>query len=99
VLSNTLGERSEHLSNTAVINEAEAQAYVDACFAQRERKFTTVEACSIGNPSIRVGSHVSLAGVGPRFENTYYVNSVNHRYDLVHGYQTEFRAECAFFGV
>lgn len=99
LLNDTLGERSEHISNTAVVNEAEAQAYVDSCFAQRERKFVRAEGCSIGNPAIRVGTHIMLMGVGPRFENTYYVTRASHRYDLVDGYKTEFKAECAFLGV
>ncbi|MGD8559701.1 MAG: contractile injection system protein, VgrG/Pvc8 family [Gammaproteobacteria bacterium] len=99
ILNDTLGERSEHISNTAVVNEREAQTYVDTCFAQRERKFVTAEGCSIGNPEIRVGTHMTLMGVGPRFENTYYITSACHRYDLVEGYKTDFKAQCAFFGI
>ena len=99
LLHDTLGERSEHISNAAVVNETEAQAYVDACFAQRERKFLQADACSIGNPAIRVGTHITLMGVGPRFENSYYVTSACHRFDLVEGYKTDFKAECAFFVV
>lgn len=99
LLSDTLGERSEHVANTMVINEREAQAFVNTCFAQRERKFVTAQCCAIGNPAIRIGSHVSLQGVGPRFENTYYVTHASHRYDQRNGYQTEFSAECAFFGI
>lgn len=100
ILADTIEEgRSEHISNASVVNEREAQALVDTCFSQRERKFLQAEVTSIGNPAIRVGSHVTLTGVGPRFENTYYVTQASHRYDSHEGYKTDFKAECAFFSV
>ena len=51
-----------------------------------------------GNPALRVGSHVTIEGVGPRFANTYYVTSACHRFDRSAGYQTDFTAECGHFG-
>lgn len=79
VLSNTLGERAEHISNATVVNQDEAQALIDAFYARRERKFVCAEGSAEGNPAIRVGTHLSLLGVGPRFENTYYVTRACHR--------------------
>lgn len=99
VLSNTLGARSEHIGNATVVDEAEAQALVDGCFARRERGFVGVQGCAVGNPELRVGSHVTINGAGPRFNNTYYVCGACHRYDDVEGYRTEFQGECAYFGV
>jgi len=98
MLANTIGERSEHITNVAARNEAEAQALVDARFSQSARLFVCVDAIVEGNPAIRVGTHVTLQGVGPRFENTYYVKGACHRYDLAQGYQTEFKAETGHFG-
>jgi hypothetical protein len=34
----------------------------------------------------------------PEFDNTYYVVSACHLFDLRQGYRTDFRAECAFIG-
>jgi uncharacterized protein len=95
-LRQTLGERREHVRELAVLDEAEARALADTVFDQRARRFVTVEATAQGNPAIRVGTHVKLKGVGPRFENTYYVVRATHRFDPQDGYLTHFEAECAY---
>jgi phage protein D len=51
-----------------------------------------------GNAQLRVGAHCRITGVDHRFENTYYVVHVCHRYDVQDGYRSEFRAECAYLG-
>jgi len=51
-----------------------------------------------GNPLLRVGSYLTLSGLGPRFSNTYYTTSTVHRFDSAAGYRTEFTAECAYLG-
>ena len=98
LMTSAFGERKEHLQHVSVQNQVEAQACVNAAYSQRARKFVCAEGLAVGNPNIRVGSHVALIGVGPRFENTYYVTRTRHHYDTVAGYQTTFKAECAFFG-
>ncbi|MCJ8500106.1 phage late control D family protein [Desulfatitalea alkaliphila] len=97
-LNEAFGERSEHLSHVAARDDIEAQALVNAGFSQRARKFVCAEGVAEGNPAIRVGTHLTLLGVGPRFENTYYVTRVRHHYDLENGYRTTFQAECAYLG-
>jgi uncharacterized protein len=97
-LNAALGDRGEHVREIAVLNEAEAQALADAVFDRRARRFVVVDATAQGNPQIRVGTHVTLKGLGPRFDNTYYVVRATHRYDTVSGYLTHFEAECAFLG-
>lgn len=98
LLKDTFGERSEHLSHVGVQNQTEAQALVNGSYSHRARKFVCAEGVSEGNPGIRVGTHLTLQGIGPRFENTYYVTKVRHHYDLSQGYRTMFHAECAFLG-
>ncbi len=98
LLSDTLGERSEHVGHLPVTTAEEAQALADAVFDCRARRFVRVDATSEGNPSLRVGAHVTLTGMGRRFDNTYYVVGAHHRYDLRRGYETDFTAECAFWG-
>ncbi|GAB4191720.1 MAG: hypothetical protein OHK0022_05580 [Roseiflexaceae bacterium] len=97
-LREALGARSLHLGHLAAANQTELQALADAAFDQRARRFVCVEGTAEGNPQLRVGSHLTLEGLGPRFSNTYYVTRVCHRYDLEHGYETDFEAECAFLG-
>jgi uncharacterized protein len=98
-LNDTLGDRSEHVSHAGTKDENEAQSLVNAQFSMCVRKFVCAEGLTEGNPGIRVGTHLTLTGLGPRFENTYYVTKVRHHYDVTNGYRTMFNAECAFLGV
>lgn len=98
VLSRIFGDRHEHLGHMSAENRAEAQALVNACYSQRARRFLCAEGTAIGNPNLRVGSHLTINNVGPRFENTYYVTDTCHRYDTTNGYMTHFKAQCAYLG-
>jgi phage protein D len=98
LLPDALARRSHQISHLAAASNAEANAIAEAAFDQRQRRFVTVEGTAEGNPAVRVGSHVTLAGLGPRFDNVYYVTRCRHRYDLRVGYETDFTAECAFLG-
>jgi len=89
--------RSEHIGHFAATTASEAQALADAAFDHYERQFLVATGTAEGNPGIRVGTNLKLTGLGPRFSNTYYVTEATHRFDQ-EGYQTEFRAECAFLG-
>src|SRR2546422_4008801 len=98
ILADAVGERSEHIGHLAVVTDAEAQALADAAFDRRARRFVRVEATAEGNPALRVGTHVTVRGLGSRFDNTYYVVRACHRYDVRRGYETDFEAECAYLG-
>lgn len=98
LLANALGRRSHQLSHLHVMNDAEANALAEAAFDERQRRFVTVRGTAEGNPLLRVGTHVTLTGLGPRFSNTYYVTQCRHRFDLNRGYETDFTGECAFWG-
>lgn len=90
--------RSEQLGQFSNLSQAEAQARVDAEFVQRMRRFVVAHGVTEGNPFLRVGSWLTLLGLGPRFSNTYYTTSAVHRFDTANGYETEFTAECAYIG-
>jgi len=97
-LRSALGERSEQVSHRLALTQGEAQALAEAGFAARARAFVRIEGLAEGNPTLRVGSHVRLVDVSPRFDNTYYVVAACHRFDMRHGFETEFTAESAHFG-
>lgn len=97
-LAQAFAERAEHIARSAVLDTADAQALADADFHQRAREFVVAHGVSEGNPNLRVGSHLKLTGLGPRFSNTYYTTLAIHRFDTTNGYETEFAAECAFLG-
>jgi phage protein D len=98
ILKQAIGDRSEHIGHLAIASGDEAQAVVDSAFDQRARGFVTLHGTAEGNPKIRVGTHLTVTGLGKRFDNTYYVRHAVHRFDLTDGYQTDFTAECAFLG-
>lgn len=98
ILQDAFGERKLHLGHVTATTTAEIEALANAEFDQRARRFTTVQGVAEGNPQLRVGTHVALDGVGPRFSNTYYVSRVCHRYDQKNGYLTDFEGECAYLG-
>jgi hypothetical protein len=91
------GDTPEHIASAPVTNEAEAEALLNALSVGPIRRFVTARGTAVGNPRLRVGTHITLEGVGPRFGNTYYVVEATHRFDQVDGYVTEFEAECAYF--
>ena len=97
-LSQAWGSRSEHLSQYFTLDHDDTQALVDAEFVQRSRRFVVARGVAEGNPSLRVGSYLTLTGLGPRFSNTYYTTAAIHRFDPANGYATEFTAECAYLG-
>jgi phage protein D len=98
LLPAALARRSHQIGHLAVSTDGEAGALADAAFDERQRRFVTVDGTAEGNPAVRVGTHVTLTGLGPRFSNTYYVTRCRHRYDLKLGYETDFTGECSFLG-
>lgn len=89
---------THHVAHLTAINQPEAKALAEAIHAQRARRFVRVEATADGNPAIRVGTLVSLRGLGRRFSNDCYVTRCVHRWDVERGYETDFEAECAYLG-
>ncbi len=98
ILRDALGERAEHLAHRSALDGEEAQALVDAAFDQAARSFVCLEGTLEGNSGVRLGTHLTVEGLGARFDNTYYVREVRHRYDLERGFETDFEAECAWLG-
>jgi phage protein D len=70
----------------------------EAALDQRARRFVRAEGTAEGNARLRVGASVTLGGISPQFDNTYYVVRACHLFDMKQGYRTEFNAECAYLG-
>jgi uncharacterized protein len=97
-LQQAVTTRSEQLGQFSNLNSQDAQALVDAEYAQRARTFVVAHGISEGNPNLRVGTFLQLGGLGPRFSNTYYTTATVHHFDTKGGYETHFCAECAYLG-
>lgn len=98
LLQQIFGERIQQTAHRLALTQAEADALAQAEYEQRARRFVQVQACCEGNPALRVGTHVTLADVSPRFDNVYYVTACTHRYDMQRGFETELCAESAYLG-
>lgn len=98
ILRDVLVERKHHVSHLAVTTTEEAQALAETAFDSRARRFVCVEGTAEGNSALRVGTFVTLLGMGPRFDNTYYVVKACHHWDVEQGYETDFEARCAYWG-
>ena len=97
-IQQALAARSDQLAQFATLNSSEAQSLVDSEFAERTRSFVVARGVSQGNPNLRVGTTLTLNGLGQRFSNAYYTTATTHRYDRKNGYETQFTAECAYLG-
>lgn len=97
LLGDALGARRENLAHHSALTGEEAQAMADAAFDRIARRFVQLEGTLEGNRDVRLGTHLTVEGCG-RFDNTYYVTEVRHRFDLERGYETDFDAECAYLG-
>lgn len=98
ILNEAIGKRSHHIGHIALTTDDEAQAVADAAFDDRARRFLVMDATAEGNPALRVGTNVTVTGMGNRFDNTYYIIRACHRFSISRGYETDFIAECAFLG-
>jgi len=98
MLQSRFMDRNEQQSHLLAQTQSEANALAQAAFGARARGFVRIEGSCEGNPSLRVGTHVALKDVSPRFDNTYVVTACEHRWDVARGFETSFQAQCAYFG-
>lgn len=88
----------DRLGITSFSNKKEAQAIADTAQRRRARRFIVAEGVATGNAAIRIGTKLTLSGLGPRFSNDYYTTRTRHWFDQEGGYVTEFSAESGFLG-
>ena len=93
ILQSAFGERAEQIVHRAPITTEEAHAMADAAYRQMARRFLTGQGVCKGDGRLRVGSAVTLQGLGTLFDGGYYVTEVQHTYNATEGYRTAFRVE------
>lgn len=93
VLQDTLSPRTERLVRAVPLAADDARALATAAYLERARRFVCGSGTTGGTPEARVGSTVTVAGVGGMFDGDYYVARVRHTFDLVDGYRTELDVE------
>jgi len=93
ILQSALGARKEALAHTVPLNHDEAQHEAEAFFKLSARRFVVGHGVATTKATLRVGTKVDLAELGPLFSGKYYVVEVKHIFDLAKGLRTEFRSE------
>ncbi len=82
------GEAGFVVSDAAYGTQAEVDQAAKAVAERIAGSFAELEAVIRGNPQVRAGGAVTLAGVGAPFEGRYTVTSSRHVFDSRRGYET-----------
>lgn len=93
VLARAFGERAERIVHTVPLTGEEARAESAACYRAAARRFLSAIGIADGDARIKVATHVTLRGVGPLFNGTWYVTAVRHTFDNRDGFKTRFCCE------
>ena len=86
--------RSSHVIVTEPIaNPSEAQQVARGQLETMALAYITGSGACQGNPQLRAGRVIEIAGVGKRFSGLYYVTSATHSHVRDSGYHTEFEVK------
>lgn len=93
LLRSTLGERYQQVVHEVTHTDEETRYVAEAAYRRNARRFVTGRAVLEGDGRLRVGTHVSLSGLGQMFNGRYYVTEVRHMFDITQGYRTVIEVE------
>lgn len=89
-LQSAFGARVDTLAHGLPVDDAQARILAEASFRYMARRFVVGHGVAETQSSIRVGSKLSITGVGPLFEGDYTVTQVQVCFDPKQGLRTEF---------
>ncbi len=72
-------------------SDAEAQAFAEAHFNRRARRFVHGDVICLGEAALRSGREIELSGVSPRLRGTYRIVHCVHRFDNETGFETHLK--------
>jgi uncharacterized protein len=98
VLEAAFAQRTERVVRATPLAGDDAKAMADAAYRERARRFVCGTGLTGGTPQLRVGTTVTLSGLGALFNGSYRVTRMRHMFDLVLGFRTEFDVERAWIG-
>jgi phage protein D len=93
ILGQAFAARKERVVYTVPLSGEEARAVAEARYREIARRFVTGSGVADGDARLRVGSTLTLSGLGSLFDGTYDAVRVRHTYDSVYGFRTEFDLE------
>ena len=90
-LLNSCDPRDEVVVDKPVYSEKDAKALAQAILKDRAKEIVKASGTCVGLPDLRAGRKVQLAGMGARFDGTYFVTDTTHTINDS-GYVTKFNA-------
>ncbi|HUN41670.1 MAG TPA: contractile injection system protein, VgrG/Pvc8 family [Acetobacteraceae bacterium] len=99
ILAQALTQHQDTVARATPFVQEEAQSMAQARYCARARGFVRGTGVVDGNIKVRVGANLSLSGLGPFFEGSYYVTRARHSFTLQDGWRTTFDAERPGIGV
>ena len=85
-----IGGGTVTVADRPVVTDREADALAKSVAAQLANAYVEAKGTCHGDPRLRAGSKVELAGIGQRFGGSYMVSSSTHLYRGAKGYETRF---------
>jgi hypothetical protein len=93
ILDQAIGTREQQVVHALPLTSDEAQAAAEAYYRRSARQFVTGHGVAEGDARLRVGTRLTLSGLGKLFEGKYYVTRVRHTFDTERGFRTAFAVE------
>jgi len=93
ILDQAIGTREQQVVHALPLTTDEAQAAAEAYYRRSARQFVTGRGVAEGDARLRVGTRLTLSGLGALFDGKYYVTRVRHTFDMVRGFRTAFAVE------
>lgn len=97
-LRRAFGARADTLAHGQPCDGGEARALAEASLRHLARRFVVGDGVAEGRADLRVGTKLTLSGLGPLFEGDYTLTHLHHRFDVKSGLRTEFRCDRPWLG-
>jgi phage protein D len=89
-LQQAFGRRADTFAHALPLSDSEARVFAESAFRHMARRFVTGHGVAESKASLRVGTRLTIKGVGPLFEGDYTVTEVQIRFESKLGLRTEF---------
>ncbi len=88
--ASALGGGTLVIADQPVSSQEQADALANGIADRIADGFVEADGTTVGDPRLRAGGHIEVAGVGSRFGGTYALSSVTHVVRSSRGYETRF---------
>ncbi|MGO1068738.1 phage late control D family protein [Lysobacter sp. CA199] len=92
-LQQSFGRRADTYAHALPLSDGEARVFAESGFRHMARRFVTGRGVAETKAALRVGTRLTVKGVGPLFEGEYSVTEVQIRFEPKLGLRTEFWCE------